>query len=141
MAGSEGWTTWSQEEWAISFRYPSADAAGHDVIVDRRELRPGMPRVHVMAEDRDEVYFEVVRAADLAPRAFHEAMQDRLPELYPDVSFTSLSPVGEWLCGTVRWDDQVRAVCFVEASDATYRVIYRPGSSVNREIWDSVEVS
>ena len=140
MTGSEDWTTWSDEEWALSFRHPSADAAGNDVIVDRRELSPGMPRVHVMAEDRDEIYFEVVRVTGLTPRAFHATMQERLPELYPDVSFTPLAPSGGWLCGTFRWDDQERAVCFIERADTTYRVIYRPGSEANRKIRETVEI-
>ena len=100
-----------------------------------------MQRVHVMAEDRDEIYFEVVRAPGLSISEFHTSMRERFRELYPDVSFSALSPSGAWQSGSFRWDDQERTVCFIERKGATYRVIYRPISTINREIWETVELA
>ena len=140
MTTVENWLEWAETGWSLSFRYPPTDRSGRSIIVDRRPLQPATSRVHVMAEDRDEIYFEVVRAPGVQAIDFHQTMQERLPTQYPDVSFTTLDSSGAWLCGSFSWADQMRRLCFTERSGSTYRVIYRPLSTVNRDIWETVEL-
>lgn len=134
------WIGVAEPGWTLTFSYPATDAAGEDVIVDRKGMGSS-PRVHVMAQNRDEIYFEVVRLADTGIAEAYASMQERLPEIYPDVMFEPLVFGDRSADGTFSWADQERLVRFLELADATYRIIFRPVGRQNFTILGTVRTS
>lgn len=98
-----------------------------------------MESIHVMARDRDEIYFEVVRDTGTSASDWYASMQERLPEMYPDVQFAPLVDGVGSSRGSFSWADQERSVQFFERTDATYRVILRPVGPVNLDIRATIE--
>ena len=137
----EDWVGFSEPGWTISFRYPRTDAASRELTVDRASQHPSTQRVHVMAQDRDEIYFEVVRHSDASAYHLYAEMQERIPRQYPDVVFGPLVTGGESSVGAFSWADQERSVRFFEPTDATYLIILRPRSPVNLKILATVVMS
>ena len=136
----EGWIRFERSDWRLSFVHPLIDGSGRDVIVERKQGLPDSQAVHVRAEDPDEIYFEVVRNQNTTASDFYSLMQERLPEMYPNVVFTPLARQGGSMAGSFSWEQEERWVRFFEATDGTYRIILRPKSAVNLAILESVEV-
>lgn len=102
-----------------------------------------MFRVHILAAKSRGVYFEVSKYSSLDPAVVYRQQIGDLSEQFHAVTTTELIetvfmtlPAFEY---TFEWESGIRTVILVERSEATYRILYDPRSTLNRQILSTVE--
>jgi hypothetical protein len=135
------WQRFTRPEFAIGFSYPAVTPQRQTVERDEQPFRD-YARVHLSSPDRQELYLEVVRFHDMAPR---DEYQHHRPYLEKRFGADSITPLTEttlrgrpaWAYA-FRWDEAERsverAVLLLEIDGDTYRVIYDPRSALNAQV-------
>ena len=105
--------------------------------------KPGLFRVHILAPNSREVYFEVSKYSSLEAESEYQQHIRSLSEQFQTIAITELIetvftslPASEY---TFEWESGIRSVILVEKGDATYRFLYDPRSSINAQILSTVE--
>jgi hypothetical protein len=136
------WQRYDHPSIALRFKFPRRGTDGEPVVRLETE-KPGLFRVHILASKSREVYFEVSKFSSLDAESEYRQHIRSLSEQFHTIAvteliervFTSL-PAHEY---SFEWESGIRTVILVEASNATYRILYDPRYPLNREILSTVE--
>jgi hypothetical protein len=139
------WQRFTRPEFAIEFNYPGVTPQGQTVERDEEPFRE-YARVHLSSPDGQELYLEVVRFHDLAPRDEYEQHRPYLEKRFGPDSITPLTETtlqGRPACAYAFRGDEAersleRAVLLLEIGADTYRVIYDPRSALNAQVLATV---
>jgi hypothetical protein len=121
----------------VELSYPAVTPQGRPV--ERTEDQRGdMERVHLTSRDSRELYVEVARFRDLAPRDEFLNHRRFLEQRFGADSITALTETTlrgrpAWAYA-FRWDDGERSVLLLQVGRDTYRVIYDPRSELNDQV-------
>jgi hypothetical protein len=138
----EDWQVFSNRRFALQFRYPAQGTDGEPV--ERVETEEeGMLRVHVLAPNSREVYFEVTRYDPLSAHAEYQRHHHSLSRQFDPLTVSDLTatPVGSLPAYqyTFEWDQGRRSVLLVERGNSTYRILYNPRFAINGQILSTVQ--
>jgi hypothetical protein len=137
-----GWRKVIDPALGLRFRYPVVTPRG--ARVDRvSEHGSDADRVH-LAGGNGEVYVEIVRFRDLAPRDEYARHRARLERRFGPQAVTELCAAElrnhTAMAYAFRWDEGERSVLLLPVEADTYQIIIDPRSPLNEEILASVVV-
>ncbi len=101
--------------------------------------------MHLRSPGSPELYVEVVRFQDLAPRDEHLHHKPSLERRFGAGSVTALTETTlaerpAWAYA-FRWDEGERSVRLLEVAGDTYRILFDPRSELNAQVVETVTVS
>jgi hypothetical protein len=138
----EDWLQFSDPRFALQFRYPRLATDGEPVQQVETQ-QAGMLRMHILAPESREVYFEVTRYDSLSAESEYRRHQDYLVSQFDPIVISELQetvlasmPAYEY---SFEWDQGARIVLLVERGPETYRMIYNPRVPVNLQILATIE--
>jgi len=138
------WERFTRPGFAVAFSYPALTPQGQVVERDEEPFR-NYARVHLSSPDRHELYVEVVRFDDLAPRDEYLQHRPYLEQRFGPGSITALTETTlqerpAWAYA-FHWDDGERSVLLLPVAGDTYRVIYNPRSELNAQIVATLSIA
>jgi hypothetical protein len=144
MPDRRGWLEFSRAALRLRLRYPAVTPAGRPVEITEEE-RDGAHRVHLTAQEGDEVYLELVRFPDLQPPEEYERHRAYLvgrfgPEAVSELTQSSLRGRPAFAYG-FRGNGLERAVLSFQVGRDTYRIISDPRARLNDDIIATVSIN
>jgi hypothetical protein len=131
------WHLFANPQSAFQFKYPLVARNG-EAIKHMETQKEGMLRVHILALDNLEVYFEVTQNELLMAESEYQRHKEHLRNQFMSLRINELRktlfkslPAYEY---HFAWDQGKRKVILVEREEATYRILYDPRSPVNLQI-------
>ena len=138
----EGWQVFDDSRFELTFKHPS-HTPDREAVERVETIQTGRLRVHVLALQSREVYFEVTKYDSLSAEAEYRRHGEALPLQFDGLVITELQestcaslPAYEY---TFEWDQGKRVVILVERGEATYRLLYNPRFPVNLQILSTLE--
>lgn len=136
------WREFKDSRFALLFKYPGETHQGNSV--EKTESRQDeVVRVHFVARDSQEVYFEVTKYGAVPARVEYQQHKQNLEKRFEPFTITELKeivwkslPAHEY---SFEWNGGARSVLLVERGDGTYRILYDPRSPVNLQVLSTVE--
>lgn len=131
------WQIFSDPKFKIYFKYPDPTPQGYSVEKAEGQREDAI-RVHLSSPQSQELYFEVTRFVNLAPKEEYQRHKDFLTQQFENLSITDLEESQlETLAAqtyTFAWPEKERKVVLVQKDQATYRILYDPRSALNTEV-------
>jgi len=136
-----GWQRFKRPGFVVEFSYPRVTPQGHaveQVEEHGQDHRGDIERLHLSSPKSGELYFEVARFRELAPKDDYLSHAKYLAQRFgPD----SVSPLHETTIAgrqawtySISWPDHERSVVMLYLGGDTYRFIYDPGSELNHRV-------
>jgi hypothetical protein len=146
-SGPADWQRFKRPGFLVEFSYPRVTPQGHAVEHAEEHVqdhRGDMERVHLSSPKSAELYIEVARFRELAPRddyLSHSAyLEQRFgPNSVSPLVETTLEGRPAWAY-SFRWADGERSVLMLHLAGDTYRFIYDPRSKLNDEVIGTVTI-
>lgn len=139
----DDWQMFTNPTFKLHFRYPLTTPQGH-TIERSEEQNETITRVHIVSQESQEVYFEVMQYPDLAPQEEYQRHRAVLEKRFASETF-SISPLhASSLDGiaaqqySFKWNQTARVVTLIQQERVTYRFIHDPNSAINWQILESV---
>jgi hypothetical protein len=144
VINTQNWKRFSHSDFSLRFLYPDPTPQGSAVEITERSTPDG-PLIHLRSEDPDELYFEVIKTHRSAEEGYRQ-MKEALTRQLGDIDLSPLIQGERSSCRTwetsFRFHDgaktQERTVVYFEHGETTYRVLFRPHSSLNRAVFETV---